>query len=237
MALPPPAGGRRGPPGGWGAGLALDATLGGGGWGDGGGLRAGKSAKNGHLRRNSEVSGGLRRQNARAVTVGILVTWENARPDRSGAPSASEFRRKCPKTRKECARPPSIPLQRDPRRRQRALRHVLGERAAEGPRGGRASAAVVRGLRGGRASAAAVREGGGMRSGAPPFPADLPRSRRLRVGRALAGRVLASRQEAGARAPGAFSARPGCTQNGEDGHRRRSRAGRASGSACVRCEI
>ena len=179
---------------------------------------------------------GLRGQNARAVTVGILVTWENARPDRSGAPNASEFRRKCPTTRKECARPPpSSP----------SSGTLVGASGRSGTcsgsgrlgGGGRASAAAVRGPRGGRAPAAAVREGGGMRSGAPLFPADLPRSRRLRVGRALAGRVPASRQEAGARALGAFPARPGCTQKGEDGHRRRSRAGRASGPACVRCEI
>lgn len=216
QALPPPGGGCG----------AATAPLGavarrwprlrrdGGGSGGGGVLRAGKSAKNGHLRRNSEVCRGLRRQNARAVTVGILVTWENARPDRSGAPSASEFRRKCPKTRKECARPPSIPLQRDPRRRQRGLRHVLGERAAEGPRGGRAPAAAVRGLRGGRASAAVVREGGRHAVGRPAFPGGSPQEQ------APAGR-------AGARGAGARLAP----------RSRRSRAGRASGSACVRCEI
>lgn len=208
--LCPPRGGLRrgdGPPGGSGAAMAPAATRRGrvGWWGRPACREIGEKWT---LASKFRGLRGLRGQNARAVTVGILVTWENARPDRSGAPNASEFRRKCPKTRKECARPPSIPLQRDPRRRQRGLRHVLGERAAEGPRGGRASAAAVRGPRRGRAPAAAVREGGGMRSGAPPFPADLPRSRRLRVGRALAGRVLASRQEAGARAPGALPALP-----------------------------
>lgn len=117
--------------------------------------------------------------------------------------------------------PSFIPLQRDPRRRQRALRYVLGERAAGGRRTrvGSCRAGAARGTRVGGCRAEDVRrrlscERGGHAVGRLAPPGGSPQEQ------APAGR-------AGARGAGA----------GLAPRSRRSRAGRASCSACVRCEI